>query len=237
MSLMAWPRPFGTCLLGLITALSLSVFAGEKEATRTILHGLPGERVECPSDAKLDPIWRASCRKIGRRSGPAKKTVDELFALLPLATRSDGPWRRMDGNLVRNFEVGRTMFEIEVDRSEKLLLIRYPNFTWCDEAGIADRLAALEAATGLKRTVLSQARAVYPTLARVARIEGWVRLRIVVGTDGTPAEVCVESSSQSFLGFEAASVAAAVEMRFEPALRDGAPIESLHAMTIDFELN
>ncbi len=234
---MPLPRRFGTCLLGLIATLSLSVFAGEKELTRTILHGLPGERVECPPDTKLDPIWRASCRKIGRKSGPAKKTVDELFASLPVTTRPDGPWRRLDGKLVRNFEVGRTVFEFEVDRAEKLLLIRYPNFAWCDEAGIADRLAALEAATGLKRTVVSKARPVYPMLARVARIEGRVTLRIVVGTDGTPAEVCVDSSSQSFLGFEAASVAAANEMRFEPALSDGAPIESLHAMTIDFELN
>ncbi len=234
---MHWPRLFGACLLGLIAVVNSAIFAGEKEATRTILHGLPGERVKCPSDTELDPVWRASCRKIGRKSGPAKKTVDELFSSLPLTSRPDGPWRRMDGKLVRNFKVARTVFEVEIDRSEKLLLIRYPNIAWCDEPGLAERVAKLEAATGLKREVVSKASPVYPMLARVARIEGRVELRIVVGTDGTAAKVCVESSSQPFLGFEAASVAAASEMRFEPALGDGAPIESLHAMTIDFELN
>ncbi len=234
---MSWPRLFGVCLLGLATISSSSAFAGEKEATRTILHGLPGERVKCPSDTKLDPMWRSSCRKIGRKSGPAKKTVDELFASLPPATRPDGPWRRMDGKLVRNFEVARTIFEIEINRSDKLLLIRYPNIAWCDEPELADRIAKLEAATSMKPTATSKAGPVYPMLARVARIEGRVTLRIVVGIDGTPAEVCVESSSQPFLGFEAASVAAANEIRFEPARGDGAPIESLHAMTIEFELN
>ena len=66
---------------------------------------------------------------------------------------------------------------------------------------------------------------VYPPKCRRLGIEGTVRVRVLVGQKGRPKEVTIERSSGDEALDESAQVAVR-DWRFEPARRDGVPIQA-----------
>jgi TonB family protein len=62
-----------------------------------------------------------------------------------------------------------------------------------------------------------------------------VRLRLEIGADGAVREVMVVSSEPVNTALERAAVTAARDWRYEPALRDGQPVEAGVLVTINFE--
>jgi len=73
----------------------------------------------------------------------------------------------------------------------------------------------------------------YPDAAVASKIEGLVRLRAVVNTDGAVGQVSVLKSLDSDHGLDQAAIAAARLWLFQPAMRDGKPV----AVYIDIEMS
>ncbi len=77
---------------------------------------------------------------------------------------------------------------------------------------------------------------VYPPAALAARFEGAVILAAVVREDGTVGEVQVLDSLRPKLGFEQAAIDAMKQWRFEPARKNGDPVDSVAAYQLTFQL-
>jgi protein TonB len=73
----------------------------------------------------------------------------------------------------------------------------------------------------------------YPPLARQMRLEGEVRLRAIIATDGTVRELQVESGHPLFFPETLAAVA---QWRYRPTLLNGLPVEVDTVITVTFKL-
>ncbi|MBP7148815.1 MAG: TonB family protein [Acidobacteria bacterium] len=80
----------------------------------------------------------------------------------------------------------------------------------------------------------SRVEPVYPRMARSARVEARVVLRIAVTTTGQVGRVTVLSEPPGKLGFGEAAVAAVKKWRYTPAMLDGRPIEVSRTVVINF---
>lgn len=76
----------------------------------------------------------------------------------------------------------------------------------------------------------------YPIRALRAGIEGTVHLRILVGTDGLPIRVEVDRSSGNRELDSEAKRHVLKKWRFQPALRDGVPVEAWGVVPVVFTL-
>lgn len=78
----------------------------------------------------------------------------------------------------------------------------------------------------------------YPRSALRRGMEGDVVLNIVVGTDGRPMDVqIVERAGTVDSAFDRAATEAALQWRFEPAMRDGETVPSTVRLPIEFRRN
>lgn len=77
----------------------------------------------------------------------------------------------------------------------------------------------------------------YTTEAMVAKIQGSVRLSIVVRADGTVGDVKVVESLDTRFGLDARAIEAAKLWRFKPSLRQGHPVDVLVTLILDFRLH
>ena len=81
--------------------------------------------------------------------------------------------------------------------------------------------------------ILSQVQPNYPQMARIARIQGPVVLRMTIDTQGIPTDVQVASGPHAL---QAEAVRAARLWRFVPATVDGHPTAATFQLTIVFSL-
>lgn len=79
-------------------------------------------------------------------------------------------------------------------------------------------------------------RIAYPREALKRRQEGKVTLRVLVGIDGVPQQVDIETSSGSIYLDRAARDAVA-KWRFTPGMRNGVPYATWGLVPVDFHLN
>ena len=70
--------------------------------------------------------------------------------------------------------------------------------------------------------------------ARKAKYQGVVTLALVVGTDGRPSNIRVQSSLG--MGLDEKAIEAVKNWRFEPAMKDGHPVRVEIAVEVDFHL-
>jgi len=75
----------------------------------------------------------------------------------------------------------------------------------------------------------------YPLQAAARGVEGWVHVRYTVTTAGLVKDVVVVKSSHGM--FERAAVEAALKWKYQPALREGKPIESQLDTKIRFQIS
>lgn len=75
----------------------------------------------------------------------------------------------------------------------------------------------------------------YPSAARRAGREGAVLLRVLVGTDGSPASVSVRETS-GYDDFDSVAAQAVKKWRFSPARRAGQAVASFHDVRVRFRL-
>jgi TonB family protein len=88
-------------------------------------------------------------------------------------------------------------------------------------------------AKGLKR--LREVPPTYPREAERLGIRGWVDVEFTIAPDGSSQDVVVRNSEPQRT-FDQAAVDAVKRWRFEPVVRDGAPVAQRAAMRIRFEL-
>jgi periplasmic protein TonB len=82
--------------------------------------------------------------------------------------------------------------------------------------------------------LLRQPRPVYPPELQQAGVEGVVRLRAIVGKDGLVLQPQVINSVDPRLA--RAALDAVAQWRYQPALLNGEPIETLTQIDVSFEL-
>jgi len=81
--------------------------------------------------------------------------------------------------------------------------------------------------------LVSRVEPVYPPAAKAANIQGVVILELVIGTDGTVIEGRV---LRSISLLDQAALDAVVQWKYEPTLLNGAPVEVIATVTINFTL-
>ena len=70
--------------------------------------------------------------------------------------------------------------------------------------------------------------------ARKAKYQGICTLRLIVGTDGRPSDISVQSSLG--MGLDEKAIEAVKNWKFEPAMKDGHPVRVEIAVEVDFHL-
>ena len=84
--------------------------------------------------------------------------------------------------------------------------------------------------------IIKNARPNYPPEAMRAKVQGRVKLEMVVQADGTVGEVRIVSSlDRNKFGIDGAAVKAVKEMRFAPAMKDGVAVPVLLSTEMAFE--
>lgn len=100
-----------------------------------------------------------------------------------------------------------------------------------------DEQALYEDAAQLKfPTLIEHANPAYPSLPRVARLEGTVVLKVLVRKDGTVSDVCVLSATHEGIGFEESAIESILFSRWKPALYKGRPVDYSFSYRMEFDL-
>lgn len=76
----------------------------------------------------------------------------------------------------------------------------------------------------------------YPQRAARLRLPGAVKLRLIIGKDGSHKVIGIISEQPKDLGFAEAAIAYINRSRWKPALKDGEPIDVYYEITIQFNL-
>ncbi|OOG50218.1 M56 family metallopeptidase [Rhodanobacter sp. C01] len=77
----------------------------------------------------------------------------------------------------------------------------------------------------------------YPQDAIQNKQEGTVILKVLVGADGTPREISVDPATQAAPSLIKAASDAAMQWHFNPAMKNGKPIESYAKVPVNFSLD
>ena len=83
--------------------------------------------------------------------------------------------------------------------------------------------------------MIKSARPNYPPEAMRAKVQGRVKMEMVVQADGTVGAVRIVSSLDRKFGVDEAAVKAVKEMRFAPAMKDGVAVPVLLSTEMAFE--
>lgn len=76
----------------------------------------------------------------------------------------------------------------------------------------------------------------YPEHAQLARIQSKVILRAVITSDGKVADLFVLRCSAPYVSFEEYALEAVSDWRYEPAVKDGVPVEVEFTITVNYSL-
>lgn len=115
-----------------------------------------------------------------------------------------------------------------------------------DKSDSAAQPAADSSATGAEENVehvvppqviiKSQSPPTYPPAALAARFEGVVVLELTVLKDGTVGDVKVVECTHPAIGFEEAAIEATRKWLFEPAMKEGQPIDHVSKFRMNFRV-
>jgi protein TonB len=84
--------------------------------------------------------------------------------------------------------------------------------------------------------LISSPKPTYPPLARLAGIQGMVKLIGVIRTDGTVGSLSPESSAGGNPELIQAAMDAVKQWRYRPAMLNGVPIEVSTTIQVEFSL-
>ena len=102
-----------------------------------------------------------------------------------------------------------------------------------EAAAQGDKPARIRSGSIRTPRLVSRVEPVYPPAAKAANIQGVVILELVIGTDGTVIEGRV---LRSISLLDQAALDAVVQWRYEPTLLNGAPVEVIATVTVNFSL-
>jgi TonB family protein len=105
--------------------------------------------------------------------------------------------------------------------------------TYAPEVAQGDKPARLRSGSVRPPRLVTRVEPVYPAAAKAANVQGVVVLEIVIATDGTVKEGRVLRSIQVL---DKAALDAVVQWMYEPTLLNGAPVEVIATVSINFTL-
>ena len=198
-------------LFGLLSA-SVHESAEVREAPDIVLHTPPAPRLRVEAKPEERPPSRPKLRK---RPELKKQRLETL---------PDALWARLSLSM-SSLEAGAGDFSLDFGAGPEDLAApgddRPPLFDLAE----VDRRP--------RPTV--RMKPLYPMRARERGIEGIVRLRFVVGADGSVRNIEVVSSEPEGV-FDRAAKAAAARWRFAPAVKDGQPVATRVRTAVRFRL-
>jgi len=112
--------------------------------------------------------------------------------------------------------------------------VKSSNTCWAEVGGEQPDKAPIRiqvAEKDMRRFVILRRAALYPQIARSARIEGAVKIRLVVGTDGVPNDLRVEIGDPQLTQ---AALDAARVWRYKPSVFNGCPVQVETGITFEF---
>jgi periplasmic protein TonB len=111
------------------------------------------------------------------------------------------------------------------------------NISFSPNIDISGAMKSIGAAMGLERGIVPVLRVppAYPRNAKVAKIEGYVTMEVVVNPDGSVADIHVLDAAPPRL-FDIAAVEAMRRWKFQPKLVNGSPVSQRAQQTIEFKL-
>ncbi|MHC4201606.1 MAG: energy transducer TonB [Planctomycetota bacterium] len=198
-------------LFGLLSA-SVHESAEVREAPDIVLHTPPAPRLRMEAKPEERPPSRPKLRKRPELEKQRLETLPD--ALLTRLSLSMSSLEAGAGDFSLEFAVGPE--ELAAPEND-----RPPVFDLAE----VDRRP--------RPTV--RMKPLYPMRARERGIEGIVRLRFVVGADGSVRDVEVVSSEPEGV-FDRAAKAAAARWRFAPAVKDGQPVAARVRTAVRFRL-
>jgi len=242
-------RAASAFLLLVVTAAAGSA-APPDELVRGILHDIDAAARPCPRESLDAAAGRELvCGAYPKGFSYFKLDWETTLARYDLRARLTpaSPWVLRDGRYVREYEAGDVKLEVSFEESTGLLVMA---FTPPDDEtaptplpAAPSRSSSADAAPiagfgGVSAPVLipeSRVEPVPPERAAGLGVEGQVTLQLLVRADGTIAEVQVLREVPGGWGFGDAAASAVRQWLYEPARRDGEPVEAWFTVFYEFK--
>lgn len=237
----------GAIVIGGLTSGGVSLAAERVPADAAasladrIVAAVGAKSVDCPADtAAFLPSRVLHCGTVSLRRRKLEAMIDATAADSgPTSERPEprGRWDSIDGAARRFFDFPHTLLEVDFYRAEKVLVVSYPKpFALCDRDNQAPPSAS-DGERSVSPRVIRETQTIpsFPELGRLARVNALVVLRATVQLDGSLRDLCVlKGVFNGQLGYEYAAIDAVKHWRYEPAQRDGRPVEDSITIKIPF---
>jgi len=215
LSLLAW----------FLVAGSTSAAASDTDAlVRSVLHEIGATVVECPA-TQIPYARRPVCATYAPNLHAFRQAWnDQLETALAISVESDRDWvMGWSACCYRDHRVEDVGLRVTIDFNARMVTIASrETIPYANGNGISQPAV-------LKRTKVK-----YPKAAKKKRITGKVALEVVVQPDGSVADVALDWACPQGFGLEEAAAEAVRRWRFEPALRDGAPVQGSTTVLVEF---
>jgi len=240
----------------ILTFLALAG-AGAEEAPGEVARGILreiGAAVEpCPpQEIDASPDRGLLCAAYPKRFSYFKLDWESTLARYDLRSRVEpaSPWALREGRYVRDYEAGDAKLSVSFDERSGRLVLAFtlpdddpsaqpPGPSAVGSSRPSSRDSAPTAGFGGGSAPLpipeSRVEPELPERAGLLGIEGEVTLQVLVRTDGTVGEVQVLRVEPEGYDFDTAAVEAIRQWRFEPARKDGEPVDAWFTVFHEFK--
>jgi TonB family protein len=163
-----------------------------------------------------------------RSAAPNRAEVAELSRALTVRLVEEGQRATNDKSFERAAQLLSAAREIGNEGAGDSIAAAEMDLEAARQQGAAEPMQAAR----LKRT--REVAAFYPRQALLSGIEGWVDLDFTISPQGIPGDVTVRGSKPRRT-FDRAAIEALRQWRFEPIVRDGAPVEQRATLRMIFK--
>ncbi len=191
---------------------------------RSMLDGIGASVVECPATGIPYTRQRVCATYATNLHEFRRAWNDYLETDHAVPVESDRDWvMGWNACSYRDYRVADAGLRVTIDFDADMVTVAYREaLPEADGNGISEL------------AVLKETKVKYPKEARKKNITGKVALEVVVREDGTVADVALDWACPQGYGLEQAAAEAVRRWQFEPAVRDGAPVQGSTAVLVEF---
>ena len=212
-------------LLLAITSLGPGqALAGDVETVvQEMLEGIGAQVVDCPA-TEVPYARERVCAQFSPTLYAFRSQWNERMDAAQPASLAEslGDWTMDWGTCCyRDYRVGEGSFRVTLDFHAR-------------QAGIIFTEDRPLSTVVSKPTVVDRSEPRYPTQAKKEKITGRVAVEVVVGSDGSVNDTKLVWACPQGYELETAAVDAVREWKFDPAIKDGQPVEASTVVVVDF---